>query len=145
MSTKIVVGVDESEHARHALDYAIEEARRRQDAVIEVIMTYPLLLTYPAIEYGVTAPPREAVEEATMAALKASLQGVPDDLDIRPRVAEGSAASVLVEASRDADLLVVGSRGRGGFRSLVLGSTSHQVVSHAHCPVVVVPAHIDDE
>jgi nucleotide-binding universal stress UspA family protein len=54
------------------------------------------------------------------------------------RVVSGTAAQVLIDASRDADLLVVGSRG-GGFASLIMGSTSSQVVHHAHCPVVVMP------
>jgi nucleotide-binding universal stress UspA family protein len=53
-------------------------------------------------------------------------------------------AEALVEASNDADLLVVGSRGRGGFKQLLLGSVSHAVVLHATCPVVVVPSRRDD-
>jgi len=55
------------------------------------------------------------------------------------RAVSGIAAQELIEASRDADLLVVGSRGGGGFASLRMGSTSSQVVHHAHCPVVVMP------
>ena len=62
-----------------------------------------------------------------------------EGVEIERRVTEGSAAAVLIEASRDADLLVVGSRGHGGFTGLRLGSVSRQCVSHASCPVVVVP------
>ena len=55
------------------------------------------------------------------------------------RAISGIPAQALIEASRNADLLVVGSRGGGGFANLAMGSTSSQVVHHAHCPVVVVP------
>lgn len=75
--------------------------------------------------------------------LKELLAGVPqlDELpDVSRLVVGGNAATVLADLSGDADLLVVGSRGRGGFSSLVLGSVSTQSVHHARCPVVVVPA-----
>ena len=62
------------------------------------------------------------------------MQGV----ELHTRVAEGPAVEVLLEASSDAELLVVGSRGLGGFKELLLGSDSHQCAQHAHCPVVIV-------
>ncbi len=145
MTTRIVVGVDGSAHARRALEYALEEASRRRDAVVEAVMAYPSMLGYPAIEYGDVGPPREWFEQTTREHLAAEVDAVGDGVAVEQRIAEGSPGLVLVEASRDADLVVVGSRGRGGFRSLVLGSTSHQVVSHAHCPVVVVPARTEDQ
>lgn len=141
MGSRIVVGVDGSEHGRGALEFAVEEARRRPDATVVAVMAYPLLTTYPGIEFGMVEIPRESVERSTRAALSDALQDVPTDVEITQEVAEGSPAYVLIDASHDADLVVVGSRGRGGFRSLLLGSTSHQVASHAHCPVVVVPSH----
>jgi nucleotide-binding universal stress UspA family protein len=61
-----------------------------------------------------------------------------DDVKIERRVVEGPAASVLVDESRAADLLVVGSRGHGGFTGLLLGSVSQQCAQHAECPVVIV-------
>lgn len=73
------------------------------------------------------------------ALLQRELAHVPDDVVVQPVVVEGPAARALLETARGADLLVVGSRGRGGFLGLLLGSTSHQVVTHASCPVVVVP------
>lgn len=147
MTTRIVVGIDGSDHARRALAFALEEADRRGDAVVEAVMAYPSLLGYPAIEYGDVGPPREWFEQTTRERLAAEVAtvGDGDHATVEQRIAEGSPGLVLVEASGDADLVVVGTRGRGGFRSLVLGSTSHQVVSHAHCPVVVVPAPRADE
>ena len=62
-----------------------------------------------------------------------------DDVTIESRVVTGSAADALLQAAREGDLLVVGSRGLGGFKGLLLGSVSQQVVHHAPCPVVIVP------
>ncbi len=78
-------------------------------------------------------PPRQTVA-ATLN------EAVPDtaEVDIERRVAEGAAAAVLVDESRDAELLVVGSRGLGGFSGLLLGSVSQQCAHHAACPVVIV-------
>jgi nucleotide-binding universal stress UspA family protein len=66
------------------------------------------------------------------------------DIDVTTTVEEGQAAAVLLEAARDADLLVVGSRGLGGFRELLLGSVSQQCAHYAACPVVIV-RHVHDE
>jgi nucleotide-binding universal stress UspA family protein len=62
-----------------------------------------------------------------------------DDVTIERRVVTGSASDGLVRSAREGDLLVVGSRGLGGFKGLLLGSVSQQVVHHAPCPVVIVP------
>jgi nucleotide-binding universal stress UspA family protein len=71
---------------------------------------------------------------------KAAAQlGEAQPLSVTVRAVNGLPAQELIEASRDADLLVVGSRGGGGFARLMMGSVSDQVVRHAHCPVVVVP------
>jgi len=68
-----------------------------------------------------------------------------EGIDVRRGVVEDrNPAEALLELSADADLLVVGSRGRGGFTSLLLGSVSHQVVLHARCPVVVIPLGAED-
>jgi nucleotide-binding universal stress UspA family protein len=76
----------------------------------------------------------ETVAEQALAALREQTEGV----DVERVTGEGQAAHVLLEQARDADLLVVGSRGRGGFTGLLLGSVSQQVAHHAPCPVVVV-------
>lgn len=141
MTGRIVVGVDGSDHARRALAYALEESRRR-DATVEAVFAYHAPMYYPGLEVGVAPPPlpKEKLEAEAMKTLLEALNWVPDDVPVDPVVAEGPPGRVLLDAAADADLLVVGSRGRGGFAGLLLGSTSHQVVSHAHCPVVVVPA-----
>jgi nucleotide-binding universal stress UspA family protein len=81
------------------------------------------------------------LEEAAKAGLSAALDAAAETLaglDVERRVVEGSAAVVLTEAAADADLLVVGSRGLGGFKELLLGSVGHQSAQHAPCPVVIV-------
>ena len=76
------------------------------------------------------------------AALEASVSQVLTKVgcQIEQRVVQGAPAAVLVEQSRDADLLIVGSRGHGGFTELLLGSVSQQCAHHAECPVVIVRA-----
>lgn len=142
--SRIVVGIDGSPGARRALEQAIVEAGFRDGAQIEAVLAYPSLLRDLGLELGAMPVPHDVVEAQALERLHAALRGVPRDVPIDPIAVEGPAARVLVEASRGADMLVVGTRGRGGFRSMLLGSTSHQVVSHAHCPVLVVPPH-DDE
>lgn len=139
MTGRIVVGIDGSPHSRHMLAFAIEEARRR-DASIDAVYAYAPPVYWSAPEFGVLIPRPEAevVEDATEL-LARELAEVPADVRVEQVVVEGPAARALLETARGADLIVVGSRGRGGFMGLLLGSTSHQVVTHATCPVVVVP------
>lgn len=138
-TARIVVGVDGSEHARMALAFAVEEAARR-GATVEAVYAYAPPAYWAAPEFGVLIPrPREEVEEDAIEHLERELSKLDGDVDVRRTVVEGPAARALLDAAEGADLLVVGSRGRGGFMGLMLGSTSHQVVTHATCPVVVVP------
>jgi nucleotide-binding universal stress UspA family protein len=71
----------------------------------------------------------------------AAVNGDGDSVEIERVVEEGHAAKVLLDAAADADLLVVGCRGHGGFAELLLGSVSHECTRHAHCPVLVVHQH----
>ena len=91
-------------------------------------------LAYPAAYEATQASGRLVLEEAAGAA-----RGWGPDLEIETRLVCGDAAAVLIDQAAGADLLVVGSRGRGGFAGLLLGSVSHQCTQHAPCPVVVVP------
>lgn len=141
MAGRIVVGIDGSPHSRHMLAFAVEEARRR-DATIDAVYAYAPPVYWSAPEFGVLIPRPEAeVVEDAEELLDRELVDVPDDVRVDRVVVEGPAARALLETARGADLLIVGSRGRGGFMGLLLGSTSHQVVTHATCPVVVVPMH----
>lgn len=140
----IVVGVDGSEGAVAALRFAIEEARLRGCGVRAVAAWH---IPAAAVDSGLVPIPIDAgdYEQLATATLERTLERAGDagGVAITPVVRRGQAAEVLVEAARDADLLVVGSRGRGGFRGLLLGSVSQQCAHHARCPVVIVP-HLAD-
>lgn len=147
---RIVVGVDGSETSRHALRWAAEEARSH-GSQLHVIHAWevPTLAVGTGVSPGRrTARPDAQHEEAS----KLVADVVRDELgdnppgDVRTSIGRGSAAGVLLDAARDADLLVVGSRGLGGFSGLLLGSVSSKMAAHAPCPVVIVrPAAPQDE
>jgi len=118
----------------------VAEANRR-GARLRVVSTYfpeysvhgrtePVSASEPALEVDVEAQTRRMVEEA----LAGDAAGPPVEIV----TAAGPAAGVLVDMSKEADVLVVGHRGRGGFASMLLGSVGLQSVLHAHCPVIVV-------
>jgi nucleotide-binding universal stress UspA family protein len=141
--TGIIVGVDGSPNCERALDWAMSEAAVKHApltvlAVHEVVKSYwtgrPVSLDWDA---GKLEKVREAVEELTQKA--ASRLGDAKPASVKVVVKDGFAAREILDAARDADLVVVGSRGAGGFARLLLGSVSSQVVHHAPCPVVVVP------
>jgi nucleotide-binding universal stress UspA family protein len=168
---RIVVGVDASPNARQALAWAAAEARLRQ-AVLQVVHAYhsknlaaPVYFgsqhTYdasvgaggvPEPELTASVQRREAFEEAVrgqadelLAAVLGELGETVSGVEVQQTVVEDRhPAEALVRLSVDADLLVVGSRGRGGFSELLLGSVSHAAVLHAVCPVVVVPSSRDE-
>lgn len=140
----ITVGVDGSEHARRALEWAVREAGLH-GAALTVLGVHQIAGNhwtgdpelYPA-DQPATETMRRTAEEALQKAV--SQVGEPGPASVTVRAVSGLAAHELVAASADADLVVVGSRGGGGFARLLLGSVSSQVVSHAQCPVVVIPA-----
>ena len=138
---RIVVGVDGSEHSRRALNWALQEARLR-GASVEVLHAWHI--PYVAMNSG---PGIFLVQDDLEEAARTLLHGLVRDADksglARPPeevLVNGSPAQALIEKSEGADMLVVGSRGLGGFVGLVLGSVSHQVAHHARCPVVIIPA-----
>jgi nucleotide-binding universal stress UspA family protein len=139
----IVVGVDHSSGAKAALRFALDEARLRH-ATLRVVHAWQLgYIGAPGIEASSTAFGAELdLRSGAQDALEESLrEAIPetDGVELERRVVEGAAAAVLVDESRGADLLVVGSRGLGGFRGLLLGSVGQQCAHHAACPVVIVP------
>jgi nucleotide-binding universal stress UspA family protein len=135
----IVVGVDETASSRRALTWAAREAVRR-GATLQVITAW----TWDAVE-GVplaTVDPqsmREVAEQTQHEALEAVLAGLEEQPVVTREIVQSTASEALVEASRRADLVVVGTHGRGPVRSFLLGSVSQSVIRHAQCPVVVMP------
>jgi nucleotide-binding universal stress UspA family protein len=139
----ITVGIDGSAHSVRALEWAIKEAAVRH-APVTVLTVHsvpmsgwtgnPIALSRDADDQ------QKAYEAAEELTLKVTGQlGEDKPAAVTVRAVSGFPAQELIDASRDADLLVVGSRGAGGFAKLLVGSVSNQVVHHAHCPVVVVP------
>jgi nucleotide-binding universal stress UspA family protein len=137
----IVVGVDGSESARAALGFALDEARLR-GAAVRVVGVWHV----PVTAYGgaMVAPDPSLVgdlEPQMSRVLERALEDAGDaaaGLEVEKVVREGAPVAVLLEEAQDAELLVVGSRGLGGFRGLLLGSVSQQCSHHAPCPVVIV-------
>ena len=139
----IVVGVDGSECSRSALRFALEEARIRKTKLRIVVVWHVPLPSYGA---GWTPPPPHLVEDAESAGEQLLAEALElaqangSSAEIEPVLREGQSANVLVDEAAEAELLVIGSRGRGGFRELMLGSTSQQCAHHARCPVTIVRA-----
>jgi len=137
---KIVVGVDGSEGADRALRFAVEEAGRRGATVVAVLVW--ALLDQPGVPEERRFDPGFGDAEAG-AYVDAAIQRAVGDhpgVPISPVVVCDLPARGLLNAAEDADLVVVGARGPGGFAGLLLGSVSQQVVHHAPCPVIVIPA-----
>lgn len=138
----IVVGVDGSEGAAAALEFAATEAALRK-ARLRIVSAWEV----PVAAYGGGFAP--SLDAETLDAFRIRAQQVADgahttmkklqpSLEGEAAAVEGQPAEVLLEQAADATLIVVGNRGLGGFKSLLLGSVSQQVVHHATCPVVVV-------
>jgi nucleotide-binding universal stress UspA family protein len=138
----IVVGVDHSPGAKAALVFAEEEARLR-GATLRAVHAWQygyIGYTGPQGRVPVLGGDIDELHAAAAAALHASVrEALPEsDVEIEQIPVQGTAAGVLVEESRAAELLVVGTRGHGGFAQLLLGSVSQQCAHHAECPVVIV-------
>jgi nucleotide-binding universal stress UspA family protein len=139
-TTHIVVGVDGSDTSQRALEWALE-AGRVHEATVEVVhaWAFPYMTGEPfaAAAFDPT-PLADAARRTIDAAVEsADTSGLP--APVTRTLMNGGAAASILEVARAADLVVVGSRGLGGFTGLVLGSVSHHVVHHAPCPVIVVP------
>lgn len=138
----IVVGVDGSDASHEALSWAAKEAALRGVGLRAVhVWSYPYVAD-AAYLASATIDPGD-LESAAKEILADAVATLPADtaVPIETVVVQGPAGPRLVQLAEDADLLVVGSRGRGGFAGLLLGSVGHQCVSHATCPVLVLPHH----
>lgn len=138
----IVVGVDGSGHSQRALEWAVNEAAIRH-VPLNVITVHQAIVGY----FGgvVTSPQDLELTRQVQAAVKAETDKVLARLDgsrpesVTVKAVHGFPVEELVNASKEADMVVLGSRGAGGFTRLMLGSTAGQVVQHAYCPVLIVP------
>ena len=136
---RVVVGVDGSPRSEEALRYGAAVARW-QNWTLHLVHTWHV--NYPigplAMDFGDIAQEAQDAAMRTMRDVEKDVLGDDLSLDVRRSLDEGPAARILIEASEGADLLIVGSRGRGGFSSLALGSVGQACVHHAHCPVLIV-------
>jgi len=135
---RIVVGVDGSEHSKEAMRWALRQAALIGSSV-DAIMAWQ----YPAApgKYAWAIPPMAEIEESAGKQLDDLLAAVVDPagtVRVTPRVEEGNAAQVLLDAAAGAELLVVGSHGHGGFAGAALGSVSLHCSHHSPCPLVIV-------
>jgi len=132
---RYVVGVDGSESSLEALRWAVDEARAHGGGDVRAVQVWQLPYSEPY-----ELPDLNTIQEKARLRLVSTMETVGDTspVEVHAELREGQAAAVLCELSRNADLIVVGSRGHGGFASLMLGSVCAQVVRHAKCSVFVV-------
>jgi nucleotide-binding universal stress UspA family protein len=138
----IVVGVDGSEGALDALRYAVREAKRKGARLRVVAVWHVPPAAYGGVGFVPPYDPRVAFKDGVAESLDRAVESLgeeADGIEVERVLVEGHAAKVLLDAAREADLLVVGSRGLGGFTGLLLGSVSQECAHHAPCPIVIVP------
>jgi nucleotide-binding universal stress UspA family protein len=144
---RIVVGVDGSDASKDALRWAIDEARLRQ-AAVDAVYAWQVPIMPPdvgpslapsasALEMTALFPKLEESARLLVQDVVREVAGDRPDVEVRAVPVEGPPANALLDAAQGADLLVVGSRGHGHFKGMLLGSTSLHIVQHAPCPVVV--------
>jgi nucleotide-binding universal stress UspA family protein len=146
----IVVGVDGSPSSLEALRWAVDEARIRGDRLrlVHAWNAVPMtpLSSAPFVVIGDLPELERSVAANAEHVLAAALGEVDvSDLEVEQRVVRGDAAGAILDAAQDADLLVVGSRGHGGFAGLLLGSVGHALVHHATCPVAIIRSRDGDQ
>lgn len=137
---RIVVGVDDSPASARALRFACERARRTGEAVTAIHGYFSVLahvLTFDGAESEVAERQLAAAEQLVKDLCRECAAEFPD-VEIEPEAIPVRAGQVLVDASRAASLVVVGSRGRDAFSEMLLGSVSQHVLGHAQCPVAIV-------
>ena len=137
----LVVGVDGSDQSMCALVWAAQEAERRH-CPLHVVTAYTVpVFAASSMDAGYATVDDSVIREGAQAVLDQSISKIAGhhNIEIVPRVESGDAAGVLLELSEEAELMVVGSRGRGGFVGRLLGSVSAALPAHSKCPTVVVP------
>ncbi|MCX5053010.1 MULTISPECIES: universal stress protein [unclassified Streptomyces] len=138
---RVVVGVGEDGKESPAVRFAVEEARRR-GVPLEAVRAWRCPAHESTDHPLMAGEPARLHRERAVEALEGALQDVPGDVEVHRRTVEGHARRVLVDASSQADLLVVGAKRRGGHFGLQLGRVAHAVLHHSACPVAVVPQRV---
>jgi nucleotide-binding universal stress UspA family protein len=140
----ILVGVDGSSTARRALAWALDEARARNAPVRAVTAwnTAPMAAFAGGVILDIATFEDSARDILTNALLQADTSGLTEPIE--PVLVTGGAAGAILDEAKEATLIVVGARGLGELKSLLLGSVSHQVAHHAPCPVVIIPGERGD-
>jgi nucleotide-binding universal stress UspA family protein len=133
---RIVVGVDGSEPSRHALQWA-QFMAHALGAAIDAVMVWEITAAMAAAGWVDDWNPEKETAEQLRTTL-AEVLGSSPPVPVRPMIRRGSAAHELIQASQGAQLLIVGSRGHGGFSGLLLGSVSSAAAQHAHCPIMII-------
>jgi nucleotide-binding universal stress UspA family protein len=132
----IIVGIDGSEASKDTLRFALQEARLRHTSLHALHAYWEWEPVPGTSELEVDRAPQE--REAWLVDLVAEVVGEPGDVEITISTVADDAARALLAAARDAELLIVGSRGHGGFSGLLLGSVSQHCAHHAPCPLLIV-------
>lgn len=137
---KIVIGIDGSKRSRSSLRVAIREAEI-WDAQLTAVEAVPMASAVGALSWLPAAVDRDSILKDVRKELKeiCAQESAGSEIKIRAHALDGNAAALLTEFSTAVDLVVVGTRGRGGFAGVLMGSTSQSVLAHAACPVLVVP------
>ena len=138
----IVVGIDSSSHSMTALEWAMKEAAAHHEALTVVTVEVVVASGWGgsqvyAGDYELRDKAQKAAEEAVAAISQKLGDGAPESVTVRALI--GQPAEQMLEAAKEADHLILGRRGTGGFNRLTLGSVSSQVAHHADCPVTIVP------
>ena len=148
MFNRLLIAFDNSSHADRALDAAVELAQATNAKITVLVVApevYDMVLGYaaPLADFGDV---RGQIDERIRTMLDAAVERVPEDVSVTKVLKRGDAAREILEESDSGnyDLIVMGSRGRGDFRSLLLGSVSHRVLQSSRVPVLVVHAQASD-
>jgi nucleotide-binding universal stress UspA family protein len=140
----IIVGIDGSGHSQRALQWAMKEARIRNVPLTVLTVHQVVIGCWGSVvvfledyAHALAESTHRAAQREVDAALAGLGESCPES--VRIEAVSGVPAEELIEASRAADLLVLGSLGAGGFARLLMGSTASQVAHHAHCPIAIIP------
>jgi nucleotide-binding universal stress UspA family protein len=136
---RIVVGVDGSPSSVEALTWAVRQAGHT-GCVVDAIHAWQYPVSY-GWAYSEPDPQISVLASEELDKAIAQARQADESVEIRPHVVEQSPAQALLGAAEGAELLVVGSRGHGGFAGMLLGSVSQHCVSHSPCPVLVIRGH----